>query len=102
MPVMFAFQSIAEVPGAGPAEKREKAESPVNWGQSYRSKISPPEEAAEFVVSPETLTKRAMFKNTKKFETASIRITSAAVIKSFDFIIFSPRSVHIIVDATSS
>lgn|SRR4030042_729526 len=40
MPVMFAFQSMADVAGAGPVEKREKDESPINWGHSYWSKMS--------------------------------------------------------------
>lgn len=30
---------MAEVPGAGPAEKREKEESPMNWGHSYWSRF---------------------------------------------------------------
>ncbi len=30
---------MAEVSGAGPAEKREKEESPMNWGHSYWSRF---------------------------------------------------------------
>ena len=39
MPVTFAFHSMSGVSGAGPAEKREKEESPMNWGHSYWSRL---------------------------------------------------------------
>ena len=38
MPETLAFQSISGVLGAGPAEKREKEESPINCGHSYCNK----------------------------------------------------------------
>ena len=44
---MFAFQRISDVEGAGPAEKREKEESPMNCGHSYWSRF----ELAEFVLT---------------------------------------------------
>jgi hypothetical protein len=34
IPGIFAFQRMVEVEGAGPDEKREKAESPVSCGHS--------------------------------------------------------------------
>ena len=36
---MFVFHSTFEVAGAGPAEDREKEESPWNWGHSYWFKL---------------------------------------------------------------
>jgi len=39
MPVMFVFHNTFDVAGAGPAEDREKDESPWNWGHSYWFKI---------------------------------------------------------------
>lgn len=39
MPEMLAFQRTFEVSGAGPAENREKEESPMNWGHSYCNKL---------------------------------------------------------------
>ena len=39
MPETLAFQRILEVSGAGPFEKRVKAESPMNWGHSYCSRF---------------------------------------------------------------
>jgi hypothetical protein len=38
--VTLAFQSKSGVSGAGPAEKRENEESPINWGHSYCNKLS--------------------------------------------------------------
>jgi hypothetical protein len=52
MPVTFAFQSIAEVSGAGPGEKREKDESPMNWGHSYWSRLEFDEVGGELVCAP--------------------------------------------------
>ncbi len=39
MPETLAFQSMSGVFGAGPAEKREKEESPMNCGHSYWSRL---------------------------------------------------------------
>ena len=39
IPVMLVFQRTFDVAGAGPAENREKEESPWNWGHSYWFKI---------------------------------------------------------------
>ena len=48
MPVTFAFHRMFDVAGAGPAEKREKDESPINCGHSYWSRLL-------FVANPKVL-----------------------------------------------
>jgi len=49
MPETLAFQSISGVFGAGPAEKREKEESPMNCGHSYWSRLEFAEVVLAFV-----------------------------------------------------
>jgi len=48
---MLVFQRTFDVAGAGPAENREKDESPWNWGHSYWFRL--PEVEAELVLTCE-------------------------------------------------
>ena len=49
MPVMFAFQSMFDVDGAGPAENRLKEGPPWNWGHSYWFKTALADVVCAFV-----------------------------------------------------
>lgn len=55
MPETLAFQRMLDVSGAGPAEKREKDESPMNWGHSYWSRFELAEVMLPLVCAPTTL-----------------------------------------------
>lgn len=69
---------MSDVAGAGPAEKRENDESPLNCGHSYCSK--PFDVAA--------LARLLLLANSMKLEVKSIEITSKVAIVSLDFTIF--------------
>jgi hypothetical protein len=87
MPVTFAFQSIADVAGAGPAEKREKCESPINWGHSYWSRRS----SLAFPVFSDAVEAFTVF--SRRFEMAinagriSSRTRTAAAQRRFGFFV---------------
>jgi hypothetical protein len=55
MPVTLAFQRTLDVSGAGPAEKRENEESPMNWGHSYWSRFELAEVVLSLVCAPTKL-----------------------------------------------
>jgi hypothetical protein len=92
---MFAFQSMFDVAGAGPAEKREKDESPINWGHSNFSKLSLLPAPVKFEVEAAALT-RLLFDTAKKLDVKTIEITIIAVIMILVFAIFSPQSSFLI------
>jgi hypothetical protein len=74
------------VSGAGPAEKRENEEAPINWGHSYCNKLSLFRGAAEV----EGITTFPVLFSIKiiALQLAKSVIASRKAITSFDFGIF--------------
>ena len=74
MPVMLAFQSILDVLGADPAEKRVNDSFPWNWGHSYWFKFTLAEVKLSFVWAFAAKLKLEIEAKTEKRSTTRIPI----------------------------